>query len=67
MDAISSQTLREIEVPIPTNKEYAEKLAEQYLSSSRYQQALKAKLAKIRLLKNAVSSDILSGRKRVTP
>lgn len=66
MDAISSQTLREIEVPIPANKEYAKKLAEQYLSSRRYQQALKAKLAKIRLLKSAVTSNLLSGRKRVT-
>lgn len=66
MDAISSQTLRKIEVPIPANKEYAKKLAEQYLSSRRYQQALKAKLAKIRLLKRAVTSNLLSGRKRVT-
>ncbi len=66
MDAISSQTLREIEVPIPTNKEYSKKITEQYLSSRKYQQALQAKLAKIRFLKNAVTSDLLSGRKRVT-
>jgi hypothetical protein len=66
MDAISSRTLREIEVPVPANKDYADKLAEQYLSSRRYQQALKAKPGKMRLLKSAVASELLSGRKRVT-
>ncbi len=66
MDAISSQTLRETEVPIPTSRLFAEQIVGQYKSSHNHEQTLNKKFHKMRLLKNAVASDLLSGRKRVS-
>ena len=66
MDAISSQTLREIEVPIPTSRVFAEQIVGHYKSSRKHEQTLNKKFRKMRLLKNAVASDLLSGRKRVS-
>ena len=65
MDAISSLTLRETKVPIPTSRVFAEQIVGHYNSSHNHEQALNDKFRKIKLLKNAVSSDLLSGRKRV--
>ena len=66
MDAISSQTLRETEVPIPTCRVFAEQIVGQYKSSHNHEQTLNKKFRKMKLLKNAVASDLLSGRKRVS-
>jgi len=66
MDAISSLTLRETKIPIPTSRVFAEQIVGHYKSSHNHEQALNDKFRKIKLLKNAVSSDLLSGRKRVT-
>jgi type I restriction enzyme S subunit len=66
MDAISSQTLREIEVPIPTSRVFAEQIVGHYKSSHKHEQTLNKKFRKMKSLKNAVASDLLSGRKRVS-
>ncbi len=66
MDAISSQTLRETEVPVPIAGEFAEKILGYYKMSLGHEQAMRAKLEKTKSLKNAVSADLLSGRKRVS-
>jgi len=66
MDAISSQTLRETEVPFPTAQDLAERILGYYKISLRHEKEMRARLEKTRLLKSAVSSDLLSGRKRVS-
>ena len=66
MDAISSQTLRETEVPFPTAQDLADRILGYYKISLRHEKEMRARLEKTRLLKSAVSSDLLSGRKRVS-
>jgi type I restriction enzyme S subunit len=66
MDAISSQTIREAEVPLPTVQEFADKILGYYKISRKHEQAMISKLEKTRLLKYAVSAELLSGRKRAS-
>lgn len=62
--SVNQSNLKAIAIPIPAEEEMIA-LSEQFASLNRMKRIAEAKVIKLQYLKNAVSSDLLSGRKRV--